>query len=134
MRRPEGSGSGATITRTVLRETIGADDAPPAAVPSLAGDPRAYAGQYDNPFAAQRVRPGTKTGELVLEHHARAPEPGRWAPPAPPPIRLGFYGPDRVVALAPHLLAGLRGDFGRDARGDVAWLRWGGRLAPRIGD
>lgn len=59
---------------------------------------------------------------------------GGWAPPAPPPIRLGFRAPDRVVALDPPLLAGLCGEFGRDATGRVAWLGWGGRLAPRPGD
>ena len=131
---PGGVWLGREITRTILRETIGVDDAPPAPAPGLAGEARAYTGRYDNPFAVQRIRVGAKIGELVLEHHAREPEPGRWAPPPPGPIQLGFYAPDRVVALGPPLLAGLRGDFGRDAEGRVAWLRWGGRLAPRLGD
>ncbi len=131
---PGGTWLGREVTRTILRETLGVDDAPPAPAPGLAGDARAYTGRYDNPFAVQRIRVGAKTGELVLEHHAREPEPGRWAPPPPGPIHLGFYAKDRVVALAPPVQAGLRGEFGRDAAGRVAWLRWGGRLAPRIGD
>ena len=131
---PGGTWLGREITRTVLREAIGVDDAPPAPVPGVAGDVHACVGRYDNPFAIQSVRVGAKPGELVLEHHARPPEPGRWAPPPPGPIRLAFYAKDRVVALAPSLLAGLRGEFGRDSGGRVAWLRWGGRLAPRLGD
>jgi CubicO group peptidase (beta-lactamase class C family) len=131
---PGGVWLGRDVTRTVLRETIGVDDAPPAPDPGLAGDAHAFAGRYDNPFAVQRVRLGPRRGELVLEHHAREPEAGRWAPPAPPPIRLAFYARDRVIALAPPGQAGLRGDFGRDGSGRVAWLRWGGRLAPRLGD
>jgi hypothetical protein len=131
---PGGTWLGREITRTVLREAIGVDDTPPAADAGVAGDAHAYAGRYDNPFAVQVVRRGVKRGELVLEHHARPPEPGRWAPPPPGPIRLGFYAADRVVALAPTLQAGLRGEFGRDAGGRVAWLCWGGRLAPRLGD
>jgi CubicO group peptidase (beta-lactamase class C family) len=131
---PGGTWLGREITRTVLRETIGVDDAPPAPVPGVAGDVHACVGRYDNPFAIQSVRVGAKPGELVLEHHARPPEPGRWAPPPPGPIRLAFYAKDRVVALAPSLLAGLRGEFGRDSGGRVVWLRWGGRLAPRLGD
>ena len=131
---PGGIWLGREVTRTILRETIGVDDAPPVPAPSLGVDPREYTGRYDNPFAVQSVRLGTKASELVLEHHAREPEPGRWAPPPPAPIRLGFYASDRVVALAPPGQAGLRGDFGRDAAGRVAWLRWGGRLAPRLGD
>ena len=62
----------------------------------------------------------------------RSPADGLRPPPGP--IRLAFYAKDRVVALAPSLLAGLRGEFGRDSGGRVAWLRWGGRLAPRLGD
>lgn len=131
---PGGTWLGREVTRAVLREAIGVDDPPPRPAPSLAGDARGYAGRYDNPFAVQVVGPGARPGELVLEHHAREPEPGRWAPLPSGPIRLGFYGRDRVVALAPPLQAGLRGDFGRDAAGSVAWLRWGGRLAPRVGD
>jgi hypothetical protein len=118
----------------VLREALGLDDAPPRPAPGFAGDPDAYVGRYDNPFAVQVVSPGARPGELVLEHRAREPEPGRWAPPPPGPIRLAFYARDRVVALAPPLQAGLRGDFGRDAAGRAAWLRWGGRLAPRLED
>ena len=131
---PGGIWLGREVTRTILRETIGVDDAPPVPAPSLGVNPREYTGRYDNPFAVQGIRVGTKASELVLEHHAREPEPGRWAPPPPGPIRLGFYAGDRVVALAPRGQAGLRGDFGRDAAGRVSWLRWGGRLAPRLGD
>jgi CubicO group peptidase (beta-lactamase class C family) len=129
---PGGTWLGREVTRTILREAIGVDDRPPRSAPGFAGEARAYAGRYDNPFAVQGVRPGPKPGELVLEHHRREPQAGRWAPPPPPPIRLGFHAPDRVVALAPPMLAGLCGEFGRDARGRVAWLRWGGRLAPRL--
>jgi CubicO group peptidase (beta-lactamase class C family) len=130
---PGGTWLGREVTRTVLREAMGVDDTPPRPVPSLAGQLRDYVGRYDNPFAVQVVGASARPGELVLEHHAREPEPGRWTPPPPGRIRLGFYGRDRVVALAPPLQAGLRGDFGRDAAGGVAWLRWGGRLAPRVG-
>jgi CubicO group peptidase (beta-lactamase class C family) len=49
----------------------------------------------------------------------------------------GFVGDwflDRVVALEPPEQAGLLGEFGRDVGGRVAWLRWGGRMAPRLAD
>jgi hypothetical protein len=91
-------------------------------------------GRYDNPFAIQTLAPGAADGELVLEHRLREPRPGTWAPPPPGPIRLAFHAPDRVVAVAPADQAGLRGEFGRDGAGRVAWFRWGGRLAPRLPD
>ncbi len=31
-------------------------------------------------------------------------------------------------------LAGFRGEFIRDAEGRVAWLRWLGRILPRVGE
>jgi CubicO group peptidase (beta-lactamase class C family) len=131
---PGGTWLGREITRTVLRETVGVDDVSPAPVPGLGGDGREYIGRYDNPFAVQSVTAGARAGELVLEHHPREPRPDRWAPPPPGPIHLAFYAPDRVVALDPPDQAGLRGEFGPDAGGRAAWLRWGGRLAPRLGD
>jgi hypothetical protein len=103
-------------------------------VAGLGGDGRAYAGRYDNPFAVQEIVPGATAGELVLRHHARERAPGRWAPTPPRPIRLGFHAPDRVVALEPPEQAGLLGEFGRDVGGGVTWLRWGGRMAPRLAD
>ena len=78
---------------------------------------------------------GRERGELVLEHHARGAgaRPVGSAGPLPL-IRLAFYARDRVIALAPPR-------SGRPARGLRAgwfrprsWLRWGGRLAPRLGD
>jgi CubicO group peptidase (beta-lactamase class C family) len=129
---PGGTWLARDVTREILGETIGLDDVPPAPVPGLGGDGSEYAGRYDNPFAVQEIVPGMPAGELVLRHHARPPEPGRWAPPPPGPIRLAFYAPDRVVALEPPDQASLRGEFGRDSRGRVVWLRWGGRVAPRL--
>jgi CubicO group peptidase (beta-lactamase class C family) len=131
---PGGTWLARSLTRTILRETVGVDDTPPRPTAGLSGDPSAYVGRFDNPFAVQQVSRGAKPGELLLRHEAREARAGRWAPPPPPPIRLGFHAPDRVVALAPWMLAGLCGEFGRDAAGRVAWLRWGGRLAPRRGD
>jgi CubicO group peptidase (beta-lactamase class C family) len=129
---PGGTWLGREVTRLVLRDTIGVDDAPPSPMGAWTGDLLEYAGRYDNPFAVQEIAPGGSAGELLLRYHAHPPARGRWAPPVPPSIRLAFYAPDSVVALEPPDQAGLRGEFGRDARGDVAWLRWGGRVAPRL--
>jgi len=83
-------------------------------------------------YRAEQPAAGPTAGELVLRFHAHPPEPGRWAPPPPGPVRLAFYASDRVVALEPPDQASLRAEFGRDSRGRVAWLRWGGRVSPRL--
>jgi CubicO group peptidase (beta-lactamase class C family) len=129
---PGGTWLARDLTREILRETIRLDNAPPAPAPEVGGDGGEYAGRYDNPFAVQEIVPAATAGELVLRHHPHPPEPGRWAPPPPGPIRLAFYAPDRVVALEPPDQASLRGEFGRDVKGRVLWFRWGGRVAPRL--
>jgi hypothetical protein len=98
--------------------------------PALSGSSGALHALLD---AFQEIAPGGTTEELLLRHHAHPPEPGRWAPPLPGPIRLAFYAPGRVVAVEPPDQAGLRGEFGRDAADRVSWLRWGGRVAPQLG-
>ena len=118
------------LERCVLRECLGVEPADP--VPLAApGDLAPYEGSYDHPFAIQRIRRGAAPGELVLESEARPHDPRRWQPPPPPPVRYRFHAPDRLVAVAPVQAAGARAEFGRDARGRVAWLRQGSRIAPR---
>ena len=120
------------LERFVLAECLGVAHADPALLAAPPGDPAEVEGRYDHPFAVQRIRRGEAPGELVLESEARPFDPRRWQPPPPPPLRYRFFAPDRLVALAPKHAAGARAEFGRDARGRVAWLRQGGRIAPRL--
>nr|UNZ81747.1 beta-lactamase [Dehalococcoidia bacterium enrichment culture]WBU15338.1 beta-lactamase [uncultured bacterium] len=66
---------------------------------------------------------------LVLKQTPKGGFPRKDSPPrpAPPPSRLGFYAPDRVVALDLPL-KGSRGEFLRGPDGSIAWFRFGGRL------
>ena len=73
-----------------------------------------------------------RDGVLILQDVPKGGFPTRESPPRPalPPTRLVFYGPDLVVALdAPYTDA--RGEFLRDADGQLTWLRIGGRLHRR---
>jgi hypothetical protein len=50
----------------------------------------------------------------------------------PKPVNLGFVSRDRVVVMGGPT-AGMRGEFLRATPGGpVEWLRWGGRVHPRI--
>lgn len=131
---PGGTRLGHEVTRATLQAALGIDDAPPTPDASAAGDPGQVIGRYDNPFALQEIRRAEAPGQLVLVHHARPPEPGTWYPTPPPPTRLAYYAPDRLVVVDPPLLEGQRCELGRDAGGRIAWLRWGGRIAPRLAD
>ncbi|MDQ6671179.1 MAG: beta-lactamase family protein [Chloroflexota bacterium] len=53
-------------------------------------------------------------------------------PPWPPPVmRLGFYAEDRLVGLDPPFLE-TRAELIRGPDGEVAWLRFGGRIHRRV--
>jgi len=55
---------------------------------------------------------------------------GRIQPLPEAPARLVFYAPDRsVVTEGSH--RGERCEFLRDAKGQIVWLRWDGRVARR---
>ncbi len=120
------------VERFVLREALGLEVRDPQPRPQATGRAEDFFGRYDHPFAELEVRAGEAPGELVVEGHARPFDATCWQPPPPGPTRVGFYAPDRVVALAPEVAQGARAEFGRDARGRVAWLRSGGRVAPRL--
>ena len=53
-------------------------------------------------------------------------------PPASPPVPLAFIGTDRVIATAAPF-KGAGGDFLRGPDGAIAWFRFGGRIARRVG-
>lgn len=69
------------------------------------------------------------TGELYLRKEPKGgfPVPGTPAPPAPPPVRAVFCGPDQISLLDEPMQGG-RGEFLRDAGGRLVWLRIGGRI------
>ncbi len=119
------------VRESALSACLGIRCADPAPVPDPPADLAAYTGRYEHAFAVLHVGAGDAPGELRLEPEARPPDPRRWQPPPATPMRLAFIGDDRCIALEPEVSRGDRFDFGRDERGRVAWLRSGGRIAPR---
>jgi CubicO group peptidase (beta-lactamase class C family) len=91
-----------------------------------------YAGLYTNPFADADLR--LEDGRLVEHTRFKAGFPTKDSPPLPPvpSAPLAFYEADRVFVSEGPFKGG-RGDFVRDGKGRIAWLRSGGRLhaAPR---
>jgi CubicO group peptidase (beta-lactamase class C family) len=88
---------------------------------------REHEGSYES--QRQVVTITLADGALVLSSESKGGFPEPDSPPglAPPPTRLSFTASDAVVALDPPL-QGMRGDFLRTPGGEVAWLRYGGRL------
>ena len=98
-------------------------DLPPAALAP-------YVGRYDAAAIACQVSPGPEGLRLQALYKAMAAASGQPPPPALPTVRLAFYAADRFVVLDDPL-RGQHGEFLRDAKGRVVWLRFRMRLLAR---
>jgi hypothetical protein len=100
-------------------------------LPTPVSELKEYAGRYDLPLSAYNLK--IEKGRLVLHDIPRGGFPTPASPPGPPspPVRLAFYEQDKVVGLD-EPLKGAPGEFLRDARGRVRFLRIGGRVHPKI--
>jgi CubicO group peptidase (beta-lactamase class C family) len=118
------------LDRVIREHLLGTEPAPdhvPASLDELVG-------HYESQLADIDIVVDEATGGLRAG--VATPRRALWNPDdevAPPtPTRLVFRDADRVQALDPPF-TGHRGEFVRDADGAVAWLRWDGRLARRLG-
>lgn len=87
-----------------------------------------YVGRYHSTGGICDV--SLKDQQLILQMIDLGGFPTPETPPDPepiPPTRLAFYAEDRVIALD-EPFKDAYGEFLRDAAGQVAWLRFGGRV------
>jgi CubicO group peptidase (beta-lactamase class C family) len=91
----------------------------------------AVAGIYESP--GNRIEVSVEDGELVMRSMTKvalAKEFERKPPPLPP-AHLVFCGPDRVL-VTDGPTRNTQGELLRDATGEIAWLRIGGRIHRRM--
>ena len=98
---------------------------PSAKQPDLAP----YTGAYSGAFGVRTLL--QVEGELELSTAPHSTDDGSWQPPAEPPSRCSFYGPDRAVVTAPEASRGNTMEFGRSGSA-IAWLRYRGRIHTRL--
>jgi CubicO group peptidase (beta-lactamase class C family) len=81
-----------------------------------------YTGRYEARLA--HVELYQENGRLMMQSIPQGgfPDKDSPAPPTPPPSRLAFFGPDRVVALDEPLI-NMKAEFIRDDDGHIVWLR-----------
>jgi CubicO group peptidase (beta-lactamase class C family) len=119
------------ISSRALRDMLGLSFDAVTPVKMTAAQLRKYEGEYTAHLDAQILR--VRDGKL----YAQARYLGRFPTPDAPvhgdpfgaEVELAFYDAagERVFAASDPVL-GARGEFLRDDRGRLAWLRWGGRV------
>lgn len=107
---------------------------PPATVPLMLSNEEvaAYVGTYEYALSRFEVR-ALVDGQLLIKEEPRPgfPTPHTPAGPSVPAVKAVFVGPDRFMVLD-EPRKGEIGDFVRNADGQIAFLRIGGRANPRV--
>ena len=117
----------ADLQEWLLRDWLGLPARATAVILERQPDLAPYAGRYWAPLSD--VELSVESGALVM----RLAWKGRVAErPTPPPLALAFTGEDSVMAAAPSDVPPV-GDFLRNAVGEVAYFRWGGRARKKVG-
>ena len=129
------NGSGGQLTMQVmkwaLKHYLGAEDPQPEHQERTPEQLQEYAGTYQAAMSKMElsVEDGALKAQMIpLGGFPKADSP---AGPTPPPVRVAFCGEDQLIVLDPPF-TDTRADILRDANGQIAWLRFGSRLAKRL--
>jgi CubicO group peptidase (beta-lactamase class C family) len=90
-----------------------------------------YVGRYHAGTEAFDLK--VKQGQLIFQYIPLGgfPTPDSPPGPTPPPSTLGFYERDKIIGIAGGM-KGAFGEFFRDAKGRVKYLRIGSRVHPKV--
>lgn len=119
-----------TVAAACMEHFTGLKRSLPAADPALAGTLPELAGTYKQRMVELDV---TVERESLWVHDRQAPWIAALEPrnADPPPAPMHLFAPDRAVVTA-GAHRGETAEFIRDGTGNVAWMRWDGRLSARI--
>lgn len=115
------------VVRWALENYLGLVDPKPSRLRLDQDRLAEYAGTYA--LSQMNVEVGVENGGLVLKIVPRSQlADADSQPELPPPYPIAFYDEDRIfVTKGPAAL--MRGEFLRNKKGDIEWLRFGGRIA-----
>lgn len=118
------------IVGTAIRAFLGGEDPKPSIRTLPIEQLQPYAGHYQAKLTELDLT--VEDGGLILTQRRRENAINSTpAAPNPAPVRLAFIDADRVIALDPPF-EGARGEFIRDPREQIAWLRWSRRIHRRL--
>jgi CubicO group peptidase (beta-lactamase class C family) len=97
---------------------------------AAAVDAEEYLGRYSSALSDAELK--RADGQLLLETIPKGGFPNKDSPPAPtpPPAVVAFADRDRLF-IAEGPMQGVEGEFLRSRDGEIAWLRFGGRIMKR---
>ena len=117
------------FNRAVLREFCGIELPQARAIESSADELARYVGRYRGTMREIELR--LDEGKLLAEIRLRAGMPSDRTNEDAPAAEAALCGPDQLLILD-GVFEGTRADFLRDEAGEVAYLRFGSRLNPRV--
>ena len=119
------------LVKQALKLFLELSDPEPTPRPFTAEELAEYAGEYDSLGSRLELKPEGDC--LWLIDHPKGGFPTPDAPPSstPPPVRIQALRSDAVIVTDEPGM-GDQGEFLRDAAGQVAWLRIGGRVHRRL--
>jgi CubicO group peptidase (beta-lactamase class C family) len=115
------------VVKRALEHYLGIKVEPPKVGGANGADIEKYAGRYMDAFKEYAIDVEPAGNRLRGHFEIFDAEDDD---PVPPPFKLAFYEPDRVVIQGGRL-DGLTADFLRDKAGRVQWLRYAGRIYRR---
>jgi hypothetical protein len=120
------------VANTILETYL---DIPPVVITPFepgAAELASYAGRYEAPLDDVEITVHDSGLRLQVTDKGGFPVPS--SPPSltqPPPVRAALYAPDKLFARDDPF-QDARGEFLRNARGDIEWLRIFGRIHKRV--
>lgn len=114
--------------KTILEQYLGIVPQADSPMEMRAAQLSEYVGDYS--ARADDVEVTFRDGELILQvtNKGGFPTPADPPPPTqPPPVRAAFYAPDKIF-LRDDPYQDYHGEFLRDEKGEIAWLRIFGRV------
>jgi CubicO group peptidase (beta-lactamase class C family) len=120
-----------TATKAALRAYLDLEEPEPEPIEPTSDQLAEYAGLFACAMTDVEIR--VEDGRLVEHQTPRGGFPRKDSPPrpAPPPIPLALYEPDRLY-VTDGLFKGARSEFVRDGSGAVRWYRTAGRVLRRV--
>ena len=120
------------VSRWAFARHLRIEDVRPAVRERSSAELGAYVGRYESPGAVHELRVEGASLAIRSESRVRLAKEFEREPPKPPPATVAFIGDDRILVLDGPT-TDLQGEFLRDGRGAIEWLRIGGRIHRRVG-